>query len=248
MRGRLAVVLVAVAAALAVGGPSADAECPSSGAPGACEGEGLPVSTLRAVLTAHHGSSYPHPGYTSIRVLSTPEAAYVTVSEPRTGMHAQWLTAERPGNVVRSPWSCARPHQVFHDTITARGDIGATVTAKVTFHAQLSAKWCAAAKAREEAQRAALRRQHEAEARRESEQREAAQREALQREAEQRESVSSCTNGTYVNAAGNTVCKPEESSTAPAGATAECEDGTYSFSESRSGTCSHHGGVRRWLS
>jgi hypothetical protein len=50
-----------------------------------------------------------------------------------------------------------------------------------------------------------------------------------------------------VNAAGNTVCKPVESSTQPAGATAECEDGTYSFSESRSGTCSHHGGVKRWL-
>lgn len=56
-----------------------------------------------------------------------------------------------------------------------------------------------------------------------------------------------CTNGTYVNAQGNTVCRPEESPTAPAGATAECEDGTYSFSESRSGTCSHHGGVKRWL-
>lgn len=56
-----------------------------------------------------------------------------------------------------------------------------------------------------------------------------------------------CTNGTYVNSAGNTVCSPESGSTAPPGATAECEDGTYSFSESRSGTCSHHGGVARWL-
>jgi hypothetical protein len=58
---------------------------------------------------------------------------------------------------------------------------------------------------------------------------------------------SECTSGTYVNAAGNTVCSPEEAPTAPAGATAECEDGTYSFSESRSGTCSHHGGVATWL-
>lgn len=56
-----------------------------------------------------------------------------------------------------------------------------------------------------------------------------------------------CTNGTYVNSAGNTVCRPEESTSPPAGATAECEDGTYSFSESRSGTCSHHGGVKSWL-
>jgi hypothetical protein len=33
----------------------------------------------------------------------------------------------------------------------------------------------------------------------------------------------------------------------PAGATAQCRDGTYSFSRSRRGTCSHHGGVARWL-
>jgi hypothetical protein len=33
----------------------------------------------------------------------------------------------------------------------------------------------------------------------------------------------------------------------PAGATARCRDGTYSFSRTRSGTCSHHGGVARWL-
>jgi uncharacterized protein YabE (DUF348 family) len=56
-----------------------------------------------------------------------------------------------------------------------------------------------------------------------------------------------CTNGTYVNSAGNTVCSPETSSSAPDGATAQCVDGTYSFSQSRSGTCSHHGGVATWL-
>jgi hypothetical protein len=33
----------------------------------------------------------------------------------------------------------------------------------------------------------------------------------------------------------------------PAGATAICKDGTYSFSQTRSGTCSHHGGVATWL-
>lgn len=33
----------------------------------------------------------------------------------------------------------------------------------------------------------------------------------------------------------------------PAGASALCCDGTCSFSTSRSGTCSHHGGVCRWL-
>ena len=34
---------------------------------------------------------------------------------------------------------------------------------------------------------------------------------------------------------------------APPGATARCRDGTYSFSQHHSGTCSHHGGVAKWL-
>lgn len=34
---------------------------------------------------------------------------------------------------------------------------------------------------------------------------------------------------------------------APPGATARCRDGTYSFSQHRSGTCSYHGGVAVWL-
>lgn len=33
----------------------------------------------------------------------------------------------------------------------------------------------------------------------------------------------------------------------PAGASAKCRDSTYSFSQHRSGTCSHHGGVADWL-
>ena len=38
-----------------------------------------------------------------------------------------------------------------------------------------------------------------------------------------------------------------ESAGAPAGATAQCKDGTWSFSQNRSGTCSGHGGVSQWL-
>ena len=40
--------------------------------------------------------------------------------------------------------------------------------------------------------------------------------------------------------------QPTQSSR-PAGATAICNDGTYSFSAHRRGTCSHHGGVAQWL-
>jgi Protein of unknown function (DUF3761) len=80
----------------------------------------------------------------------------------------------------------------------------------------------------------------------EAESRARARREVAEK-AREVETTPACTNGTYTNSAGNTVCSPEESPTAPAGATAKCEDGTYSFSESRSGTCSHHGGVAEWL-
>jgi len=54
-----------------------------------------------------------------------------------------------------------------------------------------------------------------------------------------------CPNGTYKNSAGNTVCRPAQTNTG--GATAQCRDGSYSYSQSRRGTCSHHGGVARWL-
>src|SRR5579864_8069774 len=57
-----------------------------------------------------------------------------------------------------------------------------------------------------------------------------------------------CTNnGTYVNSKGQTVSRPENCSAAPKGATAQCRDGSYSFSQSRRGTCSHHGGVAKWI-
>jgi Protein of unknown function (DUF3761) len=53
----------------------------------------------------------------------------------------------------------------------------------------------------------------------------------------------------YVNSLGHVVHSPAHTVTgdAPVGASAKCSDGTYSFSEHRSGTCSHHGGVSLWL-
>jgi uncharacterized protein YraI len=51
----------------------------------------------------------------------------------------------------------------------------------------------------------------------------------------------------YTNTYGERVQSPTYYQTAPAGATAQCRDGSYSFSRNRRGTCSHHGGVARWL-
>lgn len=51
----------------------------------------------------------------------------------------------------------------------------------------------------------------------------------------------------YTNSSGEKVQSPTYYDSPPSGATAECRDGTYSFSRSRRGTCSHHGGVKRWF-
>lgn len=51
----------------------------------------------------------------------------------------------------------------------------------------------------------------------------------------------------YTNSSGERVQSPTHYNSPPSGATALCRDGTYSFSRSRRGTCSHHGGVARWL-
>lgn len=51
----------------------------------------------------------------------------------------------------------------------------------------------------------------------------------------------------YTNSYGRRVQSPTYYSSRPAGATALCRDGAYSFSQSRRGTCSHHGGVAIWL-
>jgi hypothetical protein len=54
-------------------------------------------------------------------------------------------------------------------------------------------------------------------------------------------------NGAYTNVDGNSVSRPYQAPSAPAGASARCRDGSYSFSQHRQGTCSHHGGVSEWL-
>lgn len=52
----------------------------------------------------------------------------------------------------------------------------------------------------------------------------------------------------YTNGDGHQVHAPAKSSNGiPTGAKALCRDRTYSFSQHRQGTCSHHGGVARWL-
>lgn len=50
----------------------------------------------------------------------------------------------------------------------------------------------------------------------------------------------------YLNAEGHLRHTPERAAHAPPGWSARCRDGSYSFSESRRGTCSWHVGVAVW--
>lgn len=53
--------------------------------------------------------------------------------------------------------------------------------------------------------------------------------------------------GYYTNSSGNKISSPVKALITPKGASAKCKDGTYSFSKHRSGTCSGHKGVSKWL-
>jgi hypothetical protein len=56
-----------------------------------------------------------------------------------------------------------------------------------------------------------------------------------------------CGRDYYRNSDGRCVHRPVTAPAAPPGATAKCNDGTYSYSQHRRGTCSGHGGVAVWL-
>jgi hypothetical protein len=56
-----------------------------------------------------------------------------------------------------------------------------------------------------------------------------------------------CGRDYYRNSDGRCVHRPVSAPAAPPGATAKCNDGTYSYSQHRRGTCSGHGGVAVWL-
>jgi len=66
--------------------------------------------------------------------------------------------------------------------------------------------------------------------------------------ADARPTTFTCGADSYINSRGRCVHRPMRVDRAPAGATAKCRDGSYSFSQSRRGTCSWHGGVAQWLS
>lgn len=63
-------------------------------------------------------------------------------------------------------------------------------------------------------------------------------------------SVLACSAGYYENVDSQCIPVPQQpvpGGGVPPGATAVCDDGSYSFSTHRSGTCSGHGGVGQWL-
>ena len=55
-----------------------------------------------------------------------------------------------------------------------------------------------------------------------------------------------CNNRYYVNSSGHVVHSPSCDQENSFHHTAECRDGSTSFSEHHWGTCSYHGGVAHW--
>ena len=55
--------------------------------------------------------------------------------------------------------------------------------------------------------------------------------------------------GCYIAESGDCVPYPQQGGSQPPGATAQCADGSWSFSEHpyASGTCNGHGGVQRYF-
>ena len=69
----------------------------------------------------------------------------------------------------------------------------------------------------------------------------------IEKEVEEESDYNDLSNDNYyINSKGNKVHSPAYAPSIPTGASAKCRDGTYSFSQSRRGTCSHHGGVAEW--
>jgi hypothetical protein len=62
-----------------------------------------------------------------------------------------------------------------------------------------------------------------------------------------RPTTSQSSSTCYRNVNGECVPQPSASNSLPGRATAECRDGTYSYSSHRSGSCADHGGVAVWL-
>lgn len=55
-----------------------------------------------------------------------------------------------------------------------------------------------------------------------------------------------CPEGSYLSVEGDCIREPAQSDVVPDGATARCNDGRYSYSQNRQGTCSQQGGVDVW--
>lgn len=60
------------------------------------------------------------------------------------------------------------------------------------------------------------------------------------------QSLHECASGYYKNSNGSCVHRPAKAATWPLDSTAKCNDSSYSYSQHRRGTCSHHGGVSSW--
>ncbi len=93
-----------------------------------------PVRQLKVHAVAHNSESSNAPGYTNLDV-TTSQFAHVTVKLKRYGhvtYHIEWGEHTTAAAVV-IPWSCHSPNGVYSYVVTARTDVGHTLTRKGRF-------------------------------------------------------------------------------------------------------------------
>ena len=119
-----------------------------------------PVARLAVTPVAHDGPTTARPGYTALKVTTSP-FAFVTVEltrRKRETLRIEW--GERADAVAEKvPWSCRNPGGTYSYTVTARTDVGKKLTRSGSF-APVTAARCRAL-VRGEGDAARQRRAHE---------------------------------------------------------------------------------------
>jgi hypothetical protein len=112
------------------------------------------VTTLHVVSIQRPGHTTISPGYTNLRITTTP-LAYITITFKAAGQTIpqvyDWGELAT-GTIQFVGWSCNQPNTTYHYTVEAVGDTGNPMSVHGSFKG-VSRRWCAATQRREQAER-----------------------------------------------------------------------------------------------
>jgi len=165
--------------------------------------EQAPATLLNVTVRSHHGSFYGDPGHTDITVTTSPYArvtvtvgtghvrwrqmpngTIVTPDEERVATPDYEGTEPGPGFVAVS-WRCRDRGQTVHFSVQAQGGSGPPLMRTGHFKIPLTARWCAAAKHKEQTEIA----RHHVEERKKAAEHARREREKYQHEVERYETT-----------------------------------------------------------